>query len=270
MIRPSRARPKVSVIVAHRGEVKSGCVRALKDQDYPSYEVLYISEGTEAQAQNAGVRRATGEIVMFTNSDVYVPTNWISRHVERISQGYDMVGGGVFWSGDVYALAWNQRPKDAQLGFGFSNASIRKDYVLSRGGIPLLPSFQDGAFVFAALNDGGRMLIDRSIIVIHDHPFRSMRGCFRRACNYERGLFIILRVIHGRAIGPTPIRPSSATNQIREWLCIEGVKVWKEQQIRANLFRFLFIRLFAFRLGSLWGILTSPRHPTWSDIVNIH
>jgi hypothetical protein len=250
--------------------MKSECMKALKDQDYPNYELLCISEGTEAEAQNAGIRRAAGEIVMFTNSDVYVPRDWISRHVKRLSQGYDMVGGGIFWSGDIYALAWNQRPRDTQLGFGFSNASIRRDYVVGRGGIPLLPSFQDGAFVFSALKDGGRMLIDRSIVAVHDHPFKSMQGCFRRAYNYERGLFIILRLLYGRAVGQTPIRPRFATNQIREWLCIEGVRVWKERRIRANLLRFLFIRLFAFRLGSLCGILTSPRHPTWSDVVTAH
>ena len=52
---------------------------------------------SEAQGQSLGVQSSKGEMVMFTNSDIYVPRDWIRKHIDWQRKGYDLVGGAVFW-----------------------------------------------------------------------------------------------------------------------------------------------------------------------------
>ncbi len=100
------------------------CLSHLTQLDYPPdrYEVIVVDAGStdgsidivaeriddrfrqivklgcsEAQGQSLGVQSSKGEMVMFTNSDIYVPRDWIRKHIDWQRKGYDLVGGAVFW-----------------------------------------------------------------------------------------------------------------------------------------------------------------------------
>jgi len=98
--------PSVSVIVSHFNSARTirQCLLALSRQNYPTsrFEIIVVDAGstdgsieivnslklpnlrqivshecTEPEGHNIGIQESTGEILMFTNSDVYVNIDWI-------------------------------------------------------------------------------------------------------------------------------------------------------------------------------------------------
>ncbi len=142
--------PKVSVIVpvlngaAHVGR----CLEALRGQGYPAerLEILVVDNGSVDEtrgrvrdhgvrllvershespyvARNAGLERAGGEILAFTDSDCVPAKDWLERGVARIQAGADLVAGQVRFS-------FAGRPSAAQILDAITNldqeASVRR------------------------------------------------------------------------------------------------------------------------------------------------
>src|SRR5579863_2157488 len=117
--------PSISIIISHVNSSKTirTCLEHLLLQDYPRelIEIIIVDGGStdgsvgivkgirpdiirqivapktsEPEGQMMGIANSTGEIIMFTNSDIYVPSNWIRKHIEWLGNGFDVVGGKVF------------------------------------------------------------------------------------------------------------------------------------------------------------------------------
>jgi len=97
--------PLVSVIVPTMNNVKTirKCIGSLQCMDYPKFEIIivdgyskdgtdvfaaeqgcrvvYENSGSRAAALNEGLRRASGEIVAFTDSDCVVESDWLNQLV---------------------------------------------------------------------------------------------------------------------------------------------------------------------------------------------
>lgn len=101
-------KPKVSVIVPSRTkeEYKKGLKKDLEKQDYPNYEILTIFGKEITEAWNIGKERANGEIVLFTETDVDLPDDWISKMVKNVkkNQGFAM-GSEVITSDRDWSFA---------------------------------------------------------------------------------------------------------------------------------------------------------------------
>ena len=105
--------PQVSVIVpAHNAAATiDSCLNALVNQDYPKadYEVIVVDDGStdqtyrqanakpavcvvrqghlgRAAARNAGIRRAQGEIVCFTDADCFPRPDWLTALVSGLRE----------------------------------------------------------------------------------------------------------------------------------------------------------------------------------------
>ncbi len=111
--------PLVSVVVptANRSAMLAHCLESLTAQDYPSFEVVVVDNGSVASpvppdprirylrqprrdanaARNAGVQAARGDPVCFVDDDVVAPPGWLSGLVEglRRNPSADCVGGGI-------------------------------------------------------------------------------------------------------------------------------------------------------------------------------
>jgi glycosyltransferase involved in cell wall biosynthesis len=291
----------VSVILSFlnsAGTIKE-CLLCLLRQDYPSdlFEVVVVDGGstdgssavceelerrfdnlrvipkpgcTEAEGQTAGIGSSTGEVIMFTNSDVYVPKDWIRRHLRWLDSGFDLVGGRVFWGGDKYSFTWNMpssaRPEREQqpgMGLGFSNCSVLRSTLTSLGGLPTLRSHHDTEFALRVVRGGGRLILDPEIEVYHDHPLRSFTGSFRRSYGYARNHVIVSRSVYGRPVpGSSRITRRFLGSVIKEWTLVNPVRVYKEyypkarqHAIKVGLLEFIFIRLLSTKLGQELGIL---------------
>jgi GT2 family glycosyltransferase len=84
----SAPQPQVSVVVAARGagpELER-LRRSLEMTDYPQLETILVEEGSRAEANNAGARRATGEYLLFLAADTeIVDPGWLSQLVLHAS-----------------------------------------------------------------------------------------------------------------------------------------------------------------------------------------
>ena len=308
--------PSVAVIVSHYNSSRTilRCIEHLLKQEYPRelIKIVIVDGGStdgsvemvkstkderlfqiveqgcsEAEGQMIGIQDSRSEVIMLTNSDVYVPRDWVRKHVEWLSKGYDIIGGKVFWGGDKFAFAWNtptpSQPRFVQtqgMGLGFSNCSFRRSLLATVGGISDMKSQHDTEFAFRVVMKGGKMLLDPEIEVYHDHPMRSFRLSFMRSFGYGMNHVLVMRARYGRIVtgsGAPAMMP--ITSLLKEWTSLNGVKTYKELYrralatgIRVGLLEFLFIRLFSTRLGLMLGVLVgaTKRKVAIDSVANLH
>jgi glycosyltransferase involved in cell wall biosynthesis len=318
-------KPSVTVILSHRNSARTigQCIQGILNQDYPrelvrlivvdansndgSIEIerrmlgdrmtLIVPPGcSEAGGQIMASKLVESEVIMFTNSDIYVPQYWISRHVEWLERGYDIVGGKVFWAGDKYAFTWNmvtrkkyETIQQGGTGLGFSNCSVKTEFFWKVGGLKDMIGHQDTEFAFRSLRDGGKLFLDFTIEVTHDHPFKSIRDSFMRSRGYARNHLLVMRLIFGRKYflflllelvkDLKYLMMFSAVSLLAETIALNGVKAWKAYRdkglkcgFRMNLLEFLFIRWMGWFLGHVVGIPQGllARNITVDSIANLH
>jgi GT2 family glycosyltransferase len=113
------APPSVSVVVcSYNGAATlEECLASLRRLDYPNFEVILVDDGSTddtqeivarfpevryihqtnhglSAARNVGARRATGEIVAYTDSDCVADEHWLSYLVSEMRrQNVDVIGG---------------------------------------------------------------------------------------------------------------------------------------------------------------------------------
>ena len=292
------------------------CVNSLIRQEYPPghYSVIVVdggsTDGTQrfldgvkdskltvrripGLSESAGQQIAAGEIesdfILFTNSDVYVPPDWVRRHAEWHRRGYDMVGGAVFQSGDSVNFSRNVRttgvPRTAPTqgaGFGFANFSVGARTYRDCGGIRDLPSQQDAEFVLRALAGRASAIIDPAIEVEHDHPLGTLRRSFLRSYGY--------RANHSILEGNQPVeRTPPDTSGVGPWELwiprivreLSGVEPWAAYRAfaprvpprmrRPGFVEFLWLRFWGFTVPELlaYGRQTLSHRPP-SAIRNVH
>ncbi len=269
----------VSVIISHINSSRTieNCLAHLEQVDYPPerYEVIVVDAGstdgskeivqklsgrgirqvlkegcTESEGQSIGVQDSKGEVIMFTNSDIYVPRDWITKHVEWQRKGYDLVGGVVFWGGDKFSHTWNQplpkRPYPSMkpgMGLGFSNCSIDRKFYVKTGGLLNLSSQHDAEFAIRSIRMGGRLIMDPAIEVYHDHPFKSFFGNFKHSFGYAINHVTVLKASFGRLVAGS----------------------------RTSFFEFAAIRVFSTKLGQLCGVIAGAiGSKRFSDLKQLH
>jgi glycosyltransferase involved in cell wall biosynthesis len=317
---PDRPGPTVAVIVSHLNSERTlrACLERLISQSYArgSLEILVVDGGStdrsmsivkslrserlscieaakasEAEGQAIGVERTRSDVVIFTNSDVYVPEDWVDRHVNWIDQGYDIVGGRVFWGGDLFSLAWNDVPpvhptREAQdgLGYGFANLSVRRGTLNRCGGVPRIRSQQDTVFIFRAFSAGARAVLDPAIEVYHDHPLGSIRVSITRAFTYAVNHAAVERTFRSQPLeGRQPsevvpkTRPFSALAE--EVLLVRGVRVHRNvldlatsKGVKVRLAQFLAARIVGRTGPHVAGVIVGMlrRGTLSSAVLNAH
>ncbi len=309
--------PMVSVIISHINSSRTieNCLAHLEQVDYPPerYEVIVVDAGstdgskeivqklsgrgirqvlkegcTESEGQSIGVQDSKGEVIMFTNSDIYVPRDWITKHVEWQRKGYDLVGGVVFWGGDKFSHTWNQplpkRPYPSMkpgMGLGFSNCSIDRKFYVKTGGLLNLSSQHDAEFAIRSIRMGGRLIMDPAIEVYHDHPFKSFFGNFKHSFGYAINHVTVLKASFGKLVAGsrTPVMPPIGS-VLKELALINVAQVYAQTHPRAqkwnvpittSFFEFAAIRVFSNKLGQLCGVIAGAiGSKRFSDLKQLH
>jgi GT2 family glycosyltransferase len=111
--------PRASVVVCtyNGGQTLEQCLHSLERLDYPDYEIIVVDDGSTDQtgeilarfpriqairqanrglshARNVGLRRATGDIVAYLDSDCFADPDWLTLLVEQLQHsGAAAVGG---------------------------------------------------------------------------------------------------------------------------------------------------------------------------------
>jgi glycosyltransferase involved in cell wall biosynthesis len=165
---------KVSMVIPthNQKEILAKTLDYLMVQDYPQeeYEIIVVddgsSDGTQEMvkskmgfggnlryfyqkqrgphfARNLGIEKARGEIIIFVDSDIFTPPNFISEHVKFHQKFGDVVVSGPTVRTDNLdnVFADINRKKAKKLFFDFSgpsfitsNLSVRKKFLIKVGG----------------------------------------------------------------------------------------------------------------------------------------
>jgi GT2 family glycosyltransferase len=123
--------PRVSVVVCtyNGGSTIKQCLNSLLALDYPDYEVIVVDDGSTddtaavlagfsdrvrvirqqnqglSAARNVGLKAATGEIVVYTDSDCFVDVDWLTLLVYQFDRTDAAAVGGPNLSPDDGRLA---------------------------------------------------------------------------------------------------------------------------------------------------------------------
>jgi glucosyl-dolichyl phosphate glucuronosyltransferase len=95
----------VELLVVDNGS--TDCTReVIEEVRLANLQLRYISEPTPGQshARNTGLAQSTGEVILFTDDDVRVPSNWIEGMCRPIlDNASDAVAGGVVFPAEIAA-----------------------------------------------------------------------------------------------------------------------------------------------------------------------
>jgi cellulose synthase/poly-beta-1,6-N-acetylglucosamine synthase-like glycosyltransferase len=199
--------PTVSIIVpAFNSEVTIGrCLRALHNQTYPQdrYEiivvddastdktaeiaskagVLVVAEGKlgKSGVRNLGAQRATGEIILFTDSDCEPIPNWIELMVAPFIE-VDVAGvKGAYWSQQTDLVArftqieveerYRRMAQQESINFIDTYAAgYRREIFLANNGFDeTLPEDEDQDLSFRLARQGYKMVFVPQARVFHQH-----------------------------------------------------------------------------------------------------
>lgn len=217
---------EVSIVVAaHNSERTIGkCIEALLKQSYENYEIIIVDDGSTdktyeiakqypvklikiqhsgiGKAQNIGIKKAKGEIIFLTNSDCYVPRDWISRLIEWFKKDDKImaVGGGRIEVGDKYSEINNEFDDEVHITntLGAYNCAFRRQVIEEIGlfdeKISSKKASCEDTLFFAKISLRGYKLVrDNRVKVLHDHPLHSYANGLRKAFNYGYRLKEIFR-----------------------------------------------------------------------------
>lgn len=231
---------------------------------------LIVEKGISTSAGEAKAQQlARGEFVANTNSDIYVPKDWLERSYSWWLKGYSIVGGVRINAGDIYNFAWTAYPgkepweeERPELGLSASSLFTSKEIM-----IRLLPPHshfesRDVELAFAAKKHGLKFIIDPKICVIHDNPMHCAWNTFRKSAAYANRHVLITKNQYGKVeVGGRSAIGFSFRHIVPDYLLIDAVKTYyhykpmmKEFEFEVSLPKFLALRGL-FKLGQITGLL---------------
>ena len=166
--------------------------REIVKKDFPEVKIISFPEKTDpGTARNAGIKCATGDLIVFIDSDCIAGENWLIKHVQYHQKNSDVaaVGGSVLngnspknivgWSGyfGEFREFLPACPPEFRTHIPTLNISYKR-WVFEKYGY-FDPNFypqEDLVFNYNLTNEGEKIFFDPSIKVWHTH--RSKLGDF--------------------------------------------------------------------------------------------
>jgi GT2 family glycosyltransferase len=165
-----------------------GAARAVVDdleELYPAARLRYLAvpQGGPASARNAGLGRATGDVIAFTDDDTIPDRIWLLEGARALEAGADAVGGRTI-------VPLPDQPTDAEANvqglerasFATCNVLVRRSWLDRVGGFD--PRFrrayrEDSDLEFRLLDAGARVARANDAVVVHpprpERPLASLR-----------------------------------------------------------------------------------------------
>ena len=183
------------------------CLSACMAQDFPDFEVLVVDDGSTdatggivaefpsvrlirqanqgpAAARNHGAREATGDVLVFTDSDCVPCPDWLSRLLAGFDASVAAIGGTYACANPASRLA---RVIQAEIGrrhaqfgdgvdfLGSFNVAYRAEAFRAAGGFDesyRQASGEDNDLAYRLQDAGGTLCFTTAAVVAHYHPER--------------------------------------------------------------------------------------------------
>ncbi len=216
-----------------------------------------------SRARNLGLKKASGEIIVYTDDDVLVAENWLDEiHREFSDPNLCMLGGRVLLARDslqdVAIYTPNKRletafPSGGSLGMG-ANMAFRRE-VFDRVGVfdvrlgagTFFAGGEDIELFYRALKAGYKFVYAPNVVVHHDHDRETPEQACRLIYGYGKAnaAYIIKHVLRGDLYAARMLYWLIRTLP-RRWLKQDAGAVNTIPRQRAQV------------RGTLIGLLTSP------------
>lgn len=228
---------KFSVIVPtyNRCDSLKKTIESIRRQDFTDFEIIVVNDGSTdethsyvnqiisqtnitllnqpnlgpARARNAGISKAHGEFLAFTDDDCVVPTDWLSRIDSSFSaSNADIVGGVVVNRvSSMYAEVSQQitnyfvrtlSQNSPSPSFLTSNNAAYRSTAIKRAGCFderfIRAGGEERALNSRIIDGGGTSVLLSDCVVEHYHTF-SLWSFLRQQFNYGHGSFLLYRVV---------------------------------------------------------------------------
>ena len=196
--------PRVSIVIPsfHSDGTIAACLESLRAQTFRDFEVIVVNSSPEERTRtivetrfpevrfeqaparllphggrNSGVRRARGELLVFTDPDCVARSDWLERLVESVDQGHALVcgaiepGAGGWFARGVHLCKYSFRLSGLRGGAcsvaGTANACCTRDVWHACGPFEADRYAGDGLFSWRAAGRGWQPWFEPRAIVEH-------------------------------------------------------------------------------------------------------
>ncbi|CBL46094.1 Glycosyl transferase, family 2 [gamma proteobacterium HdN1] len=183
-------RNDVQVIVVDNGSTDTSGAIARAHQKHPLDQVIDVPRLRISAVRNAGARISSGEIILFLDSDIEVPSNWLTTLDDWFGQQRSDVLGFVDlppvtapWVARIWGervLARRHTAGEVDFLPGRNICVLRRWFDAVGGFSETLTTGEDKDFVMRLGKAGARVMTDRSIPLIHLGYERNFREWMRK------------------------------------------------------------------------------------------
>jgi glycosyltransferase involved in cell wall biosynthesis len=214
----------VIVPVHNRRERMLRCLEAVLAQDYASFEVLVLDNGSSdgtleacreraasarvpvrvesvggrvGHVRNVGATLAAGDILAFTDSDCLPAPHWLRAGVNRFADpGVGIVTGTTLPEDPPPYRAWHATQEITEQTWRFEtcNAFFRREALLASPGFDeQVTMWEDTAAGWGVMRLGWRAEFEPQALVLHDVRYPGWHWHLRRVMRYGEGAAIVRR-----------------------------------------------------------------------------
>src|ERR1051326_649118 len=222
------------IIVVNDGSTDATDERLLEYSAGGKIQYIKQSRRGPGAGRNAGIVRAQGRYLAFTDDDCVVPVDWLRRFSDVFNSGrVDIIGGTVqnCIDNNIYSqlsqeivnhFVSNLNKNGRASGFltsnniaynaqGLRNAGCFEERFRVAGG-------EERAVNARILRNGGISTLIPGLVVKHYHRMTA-RSFFRQQRNYGRGAFLLHRIIARELqLPPTALPVSAYATLVASWL----------------------------------------------------
>ncbi len=170
-------------------------------------DIIFIDTTTPVSAganRNIGIKAARGKFILFTDSDCRAKPGWIQIMADKLTSGYQMVGGAFdfpknkYWQiGDnmsiLHDLSEAQPAGEVQFRVGGGNMALWKETLVKLGGFDeTFRGGQDNDLALKLLKSGGKIYFEPKSVIEHHHPNVTPKQLCDHANTYGKAIVALI------------------------------------------------------------------------------
>jgi len=211
----------VSIVVPVRDGEKcvANCIESILSQTFENFELIMVDDASSditgeiisgfkderikyivnkewrgiAGSRNAGIKRASGKYVFFTDADCVVNRKWIEEGLRCFEKDCVGVEGRIVYVSENYQQVFSDYVMENRNGGQFmtGNMAYRRDIVLAIGGLDeSLTYLSDRALGLEVSKRYGHVCFNEDMITVHPWVQMSQKRLFKSVSSIEDRIYL--------------------------------------------------------------------------------